>query len=151
MTHRVRVDDVLELYPLEPCNGPRCHARIRRVLTIAGKRMPLDADPVPDSNVVIRRMTGSDDVRAVVLAGHEPRDPDEPTWRAHFTTCPDADDYRRRRQATRPRCNGCRGPLDPVLAKLPTWEGRYPPPCAPRAVPRPRVDDAAAQEELTIP
>ena len=151
MTHRVGVDEVLELYPLEDCGGPHCDSRIRRALTVAGKRMPLDPDPVPDSNVVIRRMTDGA-IRAVVLAGHELRDPDEPTYRSHFVTCPDAADYRRRRQATMPRCQGCRGRLDPVLARLPTWEGRYHATCAPVLAPRPAAPEPPeAQEELTIP
>lgn len=154
--HRVGVDEVLERYPLESCNGSSCDATIRRVLTLAGKRMPLDPDPVPDAPVVIRR-TPSGDVRAVVLAGHDYRDHDEPTWQPHVTTCPNSAESRRRRAITVPRCHGCTDPLDRQLAaraaERPTWAwlAHWHPCCAPAIAPRPAAapEPAVTQQELT--
>lgn len=156
--HRVEVDDVRALYPLELCNGSSCRAQIRRAFTLAGKRMPLDPDPVPDATVVVRR-TATGDVRAVVLAGHDPRDPDEATWRPHFVTCPNSAEFRRRRAAASPRCHGCTNLLDPVLVDVARrdpdrhgWSARWHPACAPTITPRPaRPVDEDTQEELTIP
>lgn len=143
MWHRVEVDEVRALYPLELCNGSSCTAQIRRAFTLAGKRMPLDSDPVPDTTVVIRR-DDAGDVRAHVLAGHDLRDPLEDTWRPHFVTCPNSPEFRRRRAAASPRCHGCRNLLDGELVDLarrdPERHGRaerWHPTCAPTITPRP--------------
>jgi len=152
--HRVEADDTRTLYPLEQCNGSSCTALIRRALTFGGRRMPLDADPVPDATVVIRR-DDAGDVRAFVLAGHEPRDDAEPTWRAHFATCPNSAEFRRRRAAATPRCHGCRGLLDSELVALAKrdpvdhgWCARWHPHCAPVIAPRPVDAPAPEQERL---
>lgn len=159
MWHRVEVDEVRELYPLELCNGSSCTAQIRRAFTLGGKRMPLDPDPVPDATVAIRR-NDDGDVRAHVLAGHDVRDPLEDTWRPHFVTCPNSPEFRRRRAAASPRCHGCRNLLDPGLVDLARrdpdrhyWCARWHPCCAPTITPRPTpaAGDEDTQEELTIP
>lgn len=146
---RVEVAEVLELLPLELCNGWRCTAPIRRALTVGGKRMPLEPDPVDDAVVVIRRQPDGA-VRAVVLAGHDRRDPLEATWQPHWTSCPDAPDLRARQQRARGgRCDACRGRLDPVLARRTDWHGRWHACCAPaRPVPRPVAPPAPDEQEV---
>lgn len=55
----------------------------------AGRAIPLDPEPHPDGNVLIRMG------RAVVLrkdAVHT----EEPRYRSHFATCPHAEEFRRR-------------------------------------------------------
>lgn len=149
--HWVSIEEVLERHPLEDCNGSSCTARIRRVYSVAGKRMPLDADPVPDAPVVIRR-TAAGDIRAVILAGHDYRDATETTWQPHYLTCRNASESRRRRSIVVPRCHGCRHPLDRALATRPgaTWEARWHPCCAPAIALRPVAPEPAAiQQELT--
>jgi hypothetical protein len=150
--HRVEADRVRELYPLELCNGSSCTAQIRRAYTLAGKRMPLDPDPVPDANVVIRR-DDTGDIRAHVLAGHDLRDDDEPTWLPHFATCPNSPEFRRRRAAATPRCHGCRGLLDAELVARGrtdpghAWSARWHPACAPAIAPRPPALTAGPEQE----
>ena len=57
---------------------------------VTGKAIPLDADPVDDGNVVIRN--GS----AHVLSKNNPVRSDETRYRAHWATCPNAKEHRRR-------------------------------------------------------
>ena len=74
-----------------------CGARIAWVKTEAtGKSMPLDAESVPDGNVVLRggrahvfALGGAEE--AAVAATHVPR------FVSHFSTCRDADEHRRAR------------------------------------------------------
>jgi len=101
-----------------------CAAPIRWVVTLGDKRMPLDVDPHPDGNVV--RVVTDGRVRARVLNGDE-MPAQETAWRSHFVTCPHAAEHRRRKTITTPKCRGCAGPLDPVLA----WTEVYHPTCAP--------------------
>lgn len=93
---------------LPTCSG--CGAPVRWVLTVGGRRMPLDPDPHPDGNVVRVTIDGGL-VRAKVLTGAEMPAQDV-AWRAHWTTCPASEGFRRRKTATTPRCVACRRPLD---------------------------------------
>jgi hypothetical protein len=64
-------------------------------ITEAGKRVPLDAEPVPDGNVlVIGERMGS----PLVTVGTPPGllEPPGTRYVAHFATCPDAGEWRRR-------------------------------------------------------
>jgi hypothetical protein len=48
--------------------------------------MPLDADPVPDGNVIV--------VMGVAYVVERPPGPGEVRYRSHFATCPNADHHR---------------------------------------------------------
>ncbi len=153
MWHRVEVDRIRELYPLELC---ACGQQVRRGLTVGGKRYPLDPDPVPDAAAVVRSdAPGSGTVRVHILAGDDPRDPDEVTWRPHERTCRNSPTARRLRALRTPRCHGCTEPLDPVIALAAgdTWPARWHAGCAPTITPRPTpaAGDEDTQQELTIP
>ena len=63
-----------------------CHAAIRWAVTPAGRRIPLDADPVPSGNVTLR----SDGVAIVGTPGSG-------TYVSHFSTCRAAAQHRRPR------------------------------------------------------
>ena len=65
-----------------------CGAEIRFVLTTTGKRMPIDAEPRPDGNLVLREGV----VRPFVP--HVSTDTER--WVSHFSTCPQSRDWRRR-------------------------------------------------------
>lgn len=68
-----------------------CSAPIIWIKTSAtGKPMPLDRDPVPDGNVVIR------DGLAVVLTAEESPDTTR-RFLSHFSTCPDGKAHRKRK------------------------------------------------------
>lgn len=72
-----------------------CGAEIFWAETAGGKRMPVDADPVPDGNVIVEDRPG-DGLRATVL---EPGalmldDPGLPRYVSHFATCPNASQHR---------------------------------------------------------
>lgn len=108
-----------------PAACSSCAAPIRWVVTLGDKRMPLDVDPHPDGNIV-RTVTPDGSVRARVLNGDE-LPAQETAWRSHFVTCPNAAEHRRRRAITTPRCRGCAGAMDPVLAQTEV----YHPTCAP--------------------
>lgn len=102
------------------CSSPRCGAPLRWGLTTSGKRIPLNPVPDPAGNVIFERV--GVDIRARILTG-----PDMPAqveaWMPHWNTCPDAPEYRRRRdqalereRARRDRCPACGERLDPWLA-----------------------------------
>lgn len=73
-----------------------CHAKIVWAVTPGGKRMPVDAAPVDDGNVLLDRR--QDPPLATVIGGG-PQLWDEPGERhtSHFATCPDSDAHRRPR------------------------------------------------------
>lgn len=62
-----------------------------------GRRMPIDADPVEDGNIIADLEQG---VGVVVPGGALPQmrldTPTEPFYRSHFATCPQAEQWRRR-------------------------------------------------------
>lgn len=79
-----------------------CGQRIVWVWTEAGKRMPVDPDPVQDGNV--RSLRGDGQLFESALVEVVPRDSGdtlfgavtEPRYVSHFATCPQAADHRRR-------------------------------------------------------
>jgi hypothetical protein len=67
------------------------------VMRPGGRRMPIDAEPARDGNVLADLNAAAGIVlsaasRAEVLDAT----PDEPLYRSHFSTCPQADRWRRR-------------------------------------------------------
>jgi len=66
-----------------------CDAPIIWAVTDAGKRMPLDAEPAPDGNVVLTRVGGQARARKGSEFG-----PNMPRHKSHFATCPNANQHR---------------------------------------------------------
>lgn len=72
-----------------PCLS--CGARIFFARTEKGKSMPLDAEPVPDGNIVLR------DGVVNYLTGPEMDMPtDRPRYKSHYATCPQAGQWRKK-------------------------------------------------------
>lgn len=73
-----------------------CQARIVWAVTTAGKRMPLDAEPVErDGAVLAAHRTGPDQALAVrPITPTTDLWPDEHPARSHYATCPNADQHR---------------------------------------------------------
>lgn len=72
-----------------------CEAPIVWALTPGGKRIPLDADPVPDGNaVIIERRAGVPVIELIDLADV---DAGAVRYRSHFATCPQANEWRKTR------------------------------------------------------
>jgi hypothetical protein len=65
-----------------------CGAEIKWVVMSGGKRMPLDAEPCDDGNVV----EGDDGRYAVAVSI---RKSDRPRYKSHFATCPNASGHRK--------------------------------------------------------
>lgn len=70
-----------------------CGARIVWCPTIWRNRMPLDATPNPDGNMVVNDEG--------FVEGAEGWPPDRVRWTAHHETCPFADEWRGRKRAMR--------------------------------------------------
>lgn len=73
-----------------------CGAEIIWTVTHNGKRMPVDAEPVPDGNVRLRQ--DGDRVIAEYPGKEHPGlfdDPDERRYLSHFATCPQAQSWRK--------------------------------------------------------
>ena len=68
-----------------------CGAAVRWEVTAGGRRMPLDAEPVPDGNVVV--VDGQ--ARVLTSAGAELLTLDTPRFVSHFATCPQSGAWRR--------------------------------------------------------
>lgn len=72
-------------------NCKSCNASIEWVSTPTGKKMPIDGDPAPDGNVVLR---GG---KAVVLGPEMLAElpANVPRFKSHFATCPNAAQHRK--------------------------------------------------------
>lgn len=94
--------------PVPRCSS--CHASIWWGLTVNGKHMPLDPQPVESGNVIVDQDMRLLDKLAVAYEGDGPPaegtpirvlkkaetpDPDAPRYVAHFATCPSAVRHRR--------------------------------------------------------
>lgn len=76
-----------------------CAAPIAWAVTVKGRRMPLDRDPVADGNVTVDGpLDGPSPPMATVHpAGQVPLDDgDGARYVSHFATCPNAGQHRRR-------------------------------------------------------
>jgi hypothetical protein len=71
-----------------------CRAEIFWAATSHGKRMPVDAQPVEDGNLVI---APGDLPTAYVVDPGQPDLTGEPRYTSHFASCPHADQHRRPR------------------------------------------------------
>jgi hypothetical protein len=76
-----------------------CQAEITWAVTTKGKRMPVDAEPAEDGNVVLHPGLGSGDLPTATVIPKAEDDPPPvfPRYRSHFATCPHADTHRRTR------------------------------------------------------
>jgi len=115
------------------CSG--CGQPIRWVLTVGGARMPIDVDPHPDGNVIPVTVDGKQ--RAKVLTGAE-LPAQEQAWRAHFATCSQSKEFKRKKARLTPTCRTCSGPMDIELARLEKW--LHHPSCDPMPAPDWRKD-----------
>lgn len=95
-----------------------CQAPIWWAITVGDRRMPLDVDAHPAGNVVpvLISRDGKELRRVKVLTGDQ-LPAQVPAWRAHFTTCPNSADHRRRRRILTPKCRFCQQPLDGWLVE----------------------------------
>lgn len=76
-----------------------CGARIRWAVTTAGKRIPVDEQPVDGGNVLLHEAIDRQEPIATVVGKNvHPTlfDDDAPRYVSHFATCPNADRHRRR-------------------------------------------------------
>lgn len=87
--------------PLEPikmawCRS--CRAIIFWTKWASGKKMPVDYKPVPDGNLVIRRLPSC----ILVQFWKEEYGDALPRYTSHFATCPDAQQHRKGEQRKEP-------------------------------------------------
>jgi hypothetical protein len=71
-----------------------CQAEVVWVITERGRRMPLDAEPRYDGNVVIQVDAEGQEVGHYLRRGDVLK-PGTPRYVSHFSTCPDAERHRR--------------------------------------------------------
>jgi hypothetical protein len=71
-----------------------CGAPILWARTEKGKKEPIDLEPNPKGNIILREREGSE-ARAIHGVPDEVW-PDEPRHTSHFATCPNAAEWRRR-------------------------------------------------------
>lgn len=119
-----------------------CQARIWWAITIGDKRMPLDEHPADGGNVVPVMVSrdGKELRRVKVLTGPE-MPAQGPAYQAHFGSCPDAKEFRKKKARLAPTCRACSGPMDTELARLERW--LYHPSCDPTPAPGWRTNASA--------
>lgn len=66
-----------------------CNAPLRWVRSEEGKRMPLDAEPAADGNIVV-----TEEGVGIVLGGRVKTVGKTTLWRSHFASCPRAAEAR---------------------------------------------------------
>ncbi len=71
-----------------------CGARILWATTTNDRRIPIDADPVPDGNLVLTYPSPAAAL-AIVVDPAQPMLDDPPRYVSHFSTCPNADQHRK--------------------------------------------------------
>lgn len=75
-----------------PCRSTSCRARTRWAYSVHNNRMLIDADPVPDGNLVWTRVSPGSWRMRYLRDGEHPQPPDDTSgrrWKAHQATCLD--------------------------------------------------------------
>jgi hypothetical protein len=72
-----------------------CGSKIIWAVTAAGKRMPLDPEPVHAGNIILRERARGLEPEAVYVKP----DPDESRYISHFVTCPQARKWRKQQHS----------------------------------------------------
>ena len=72
-----------------------CDAPIFWAVTTTGKTMPVDAEPVPDGNVVLVEQEGDWTQPMVRVLGKD-ESTDEDRYVSHFVTCPQREKWRKK-------------------------------------------------------
>lgn len=70
-----------------------CGAPVTWTLTVKGKRIPLNPEPVPDGNIVPVIIDGERRARVVTEANPAPDGVQR--FKSHYATCPQADEWRK--------------------------------------------------------
>jgi hypothetical protein len=81
--------------PVAKCRS--CGASIIWTDTVTGRRMPLDANPTTDGNIILGVRHGNVPLALVQTAQALARlkEYGSPLYTSHFATCPHADNHRR--------------------------------------------------------
>ncbi len=107
---------------------PRCGEPVRWVMTVGGRRIPLNPDP-HEAGTYAPRDTRDGRRYESLTGGQLPAQ--ETAYRRHDLTCSKSREAARVRSITTPRCRGCGHALDEVLA---AGGDLYHPTCAPSDV-----------------
>lgn len=71
-----------------------CEAEIFWCVTVNNKRIPLDAEPTPDGNLVVE---DGPPPMAIACSADPGTDVGTPRYKSHFSTCPNAATHRKSR------------------------------------------------------
>lgn len=82
------------------CRG--CDAPIIWCKTSAGKSIPVDIDPIPRGTVILLEAPKHDDqeVGCLVLRKDDVVSPTTKRYRSHFAVCPNARQFRKKKEPT---------------------------------------------------
>lgn len=86
-------------WPVGRCSAPDCGAAIVWAKSKGG-RMPVDAEPAPGGNVLLREWPGRSEPEAHVV-GNPARLFGKTTYRSHFVSCVRAEEFRRPKRGSR--------------------------------------------------
>lgn len=77
-----------------------CGAQIFWAISVNGSRMPIDADPTPEGNVIVMQSRSNpENKKCVVLSRDAERPKDRRLFTSHFSTCPNAKQHRKARKS----------------------------------------------------
>lgn len=75
-----------------------CNAPIFWAVSVNDNRMPIDAEPSPDGNVLVSvSRSNPDNKKCVVLKRDGEKPKDRRLFTSHFSTCPNAKRHRRKK------------------------------------------------------